>query len=291
MGDISGCKGYVEQLPKGDPETMINHACLLFKEEKYEEACLLYSEASKIVGFRAELNYDISLCYYMLKQYEPALKNIADIIERGIRDHPDLGVGAGLDGVDIRSVGNSQLLHDTYLIEAFNLKAAIEYNLKNYDAAKEALMDMPPRQEFELDQVTLHNQALMNMTDDPSAGFEKLGFLLQQVPCPRETFGNLLLLYIKYDYIDSAADILAENLQIASSTLSPYLYDFLDATLMKNASPEEAYKKFDDLANMHIDILRKLTKQVQEARVNHDEDLIKKVVVEYDEAVERYHLC
>jgi tetratricopeptide repeat protein 30 len=82
---------------------------------------------------------------------------------------------------------------------------------------------MPPRQEFELDQVTLHNQALMNMNQDPSGGFEKLGFLLQQSPCPPETFGNLLLLYVKYDYVDSAADLLAENLTIASSTLTPVI--------------------------------------------------------------------
>ena len=80
---------------------------------------------------------------------------------------------------------------------------------------------MPPRQEHELDQVTLHNQALMNMQEDPAGGFEKLGFLLQQAPCPPETFGNILLLYVKYEYLDSAADLLAENLGIASSTLSP----------------------------------------------------------------------
>jgi tetratricopeptide repeat protein 30 len=44
------------------------------------------------------------------------------------------------------------------LIEAFNLKAAIEYVLKNAEAAREALTDMPPRSEDELDAVTLHNQ-------------------------------------------------------------------------------------------------------------------------------------
>ena len=43
------------------------------------------------------------------------------------------------------------------MIEAFNLKAAIEYSIKNYDAAKEALVDMPPREEDELDPVTLMN--------------------------------------------------------------------------------------------------------------------------------------
>jgi tetratricopeptide repeat protein 30 len=58
----------------------------------------------------------------------------------------------------VRSVGNTLTLHETALIEAFNLKAAIEYVLKNAEAAREALTDMPPRSEDELDAVTLHNQ-------------------------------------------------------------------------------------------------------------------------------------
>ena len=63
-------------------------------------------------------------------------------------------------------------------MEAFNLKAAIEYVMKNFDATKEALTDMPPRGEEELDPVTLHNTGLMNMDTDPSGGFRKLNFLL-----------------------------------------------------------------------------------------------------------------
>ena len=39
------------------------------------------------------------------------------------------------------------------------MKAAIEYVMKNIEAAKEALSDMPPRGEEELDPVSLHNQA------------------------------------------------------------------------------------------------------------------------------------
>ena len=58
---------------------------------------------------------------------------------------------------------------------------------------------MPPRGEEELDAVTLHNQALMNMDNDATQGFEKLQFLLQQNPFPPETFGNLLILYVKYE--------------------------------------------------------------------------------------------
>lgn len=59
----------------------------------------------------------------------------ADIIERGIREHPELSVGMATEGIEVRSVGNTLTLHDTALIEAFNLKAAIEYQLKNCKCA------------------------------------------------------------------------------------------------------------------------------------------------------------
>ena len=89
---------------------------------------------------------------------------------------------------------------------------------KSYDFLRENskfsmywLMFCIYRSEDELDAVTLHNQALMNMDAKPTEGFEKLQFLLQQNPFPPETFGNLLLLYCKYEYYDLAADVLAEN--------------------------------------------------------------------------------
>lgn len=82
-------------------------------------------------GFQAHLAYNLALCRYRLKQYSQALKHIADIIERGIRDHPELSVGMATEGIDVRSVGNTRTLHETALVEAFNLKAAIEYDLRN----------------------------------------------------------------------------------------------------------------------------------------------------------------
>ena len=96
-------------------------------------------------------SYNIALCFYQLRQYAQALKHIADIIERGIKEHPELSVGLTTEGIDVRSVGNTHLLHQTALIEAFNLKAAIEYQLRNLEAASEAMTDMPPRAEEELD--------------------------------------------------------------------------------------------------------------------------------------------
>ncbi|KAI8492712.1 Tetratricopeptide repeat protein 30A [Branchiostoma belcheri] len=299
--DLSGAKSLVEQGPSEDPDTDINLGCLLYKEGRYEEACQKFTTAMQILGYKADLSYNIALCYYSMRQYAPALKHIADIIERGIRDHPELSVGMTTEGIDVRSVGNTLILHETALIEAFNLKAAIEHQLKNLsapageaairihdEAAKEALTDMPPRAEEELDPVTLHNQALMNMDNNPTQGFEKLQFLLQQNPFPPETFGNLLLLYIKYEYYDLAADVLAENAHLTYKYLSPTLYDFMDAVITCQTAPEEAYRKLDEMASKQTDQLRKLTKQVQEARQNHDDESVKKTVNEYDEALERY---
>jgi tetratricopeptide repeat protein 30 len=196
--DVPAARGLVEQFPADDPDSDVNLGCLLYKDGLYEEASAKFSTAMRVLGYNPHLSYSIALCYYQMKQYAVSLKHIADIIEKGIRDYPELSVGVTTEGIDVRSVGNTALLHETALVEAFNLKAAIEYQLKNYEAAREALTDMPPRSEEELDSVTLHNHALMHMDEQPTQGFEKLQFLLQQNPCPPETFGNVLLLYCKY---------------------------------------------------------------------------------------------
>jgi len=288
LDELPACKALLDQCLPDDPDTIICTAAINYKEEKFEEAVKLYQEAMNTLGYQADLAYNIALCYYKMKQFGPALKNIAEIIERGVREHPELSVGSNTDGIDVRSVGNSAVLRETCLIEAFNLKAAIEFNMKNMDAAKEALSDMPPRSEEELDPVSLHNQALIHMDDDPTAGFRKLNFLLSTPPFPPETFGNLLLLHCKYEYYDLAADILAENSHLTYKFLTPELYEYLDATIMVQTSPEEAYRKYDDLTNKHIENLRKLTKSIQDARMSKDNEAIKNSLKEYDEALERY---
>ncbi len=45
--------------------------------------------------------------------------------------------------------------------------------------------------------------------------------------------------------------------------LSPHLYDFLEALITQQTSPEEAYRKFDAIASRHTEQLRKCTKQVR----------------------------
>ncbi|XP_061761633.1 intraflagellar transport protein 70A isoform X2 [Nerophis ophidion] len=286
--NYSAAKSLVEQLPQEDPDYVYNMGCLLYQDANYEDACKKFTSAMQVLGYVPALSYNVALCYYRMSNYAQALKYIGEIIERGIREHPELSVGLTTEGIDVRSVGNTLVLHQTALIEAFNLKAAIEYQLKKLKGAQEALTDMPPRSEEELDTVTLHNQALLNMDSKPSQGFEKLAFLLQQPSFPPVTFGNLLLLYCKHEYFDLAADVLAENAHLTYKLLSPYEYEFLDALLTCQTAPEEAFRKFDDMIGKMTEKLRKLAKQLQDAKAVRDDEGQKKALHEYDTMQEKY---
>ncbi|XP_061906275.1 intraflagellar transport protein 70A [Entelurus aequoreus] len=286
--NYSAAKSLVEQLPQEDPDYVYNMGCLLYQDANYEDACKKFTSAMQVLGYVPALSYNVALCYYKMSNYAQALKYIGEIIERGIREHPELSVGLTTEGIDVRSVGNTLVLHQTALIEAFNLKAAIEYQLKKLKGAQEALTDMPPRSEEELDTVTLHNQALLNMDSKPSQGFEKLAFLLQQPSFPPVTFGNLLLLYCKHEYFDLAADVLAENAHLTYKLLSPYEYEFLDALLTCQTAPEEAFRKFDDMIGKMTEKLRKLAKQLQDAKAVRDDEGQKKALHEYDTMQEKY---
>ncbi|VDO45315.1 unnamed protein product, partial [Onchocerca flexuosa] len=250
----------VEKYAADDPDSDINLACLEYKEGNYEKALERFSSATQLHGYQPCLVYSLALCHYQMHNYSQALKFIADIIDRGVQDHPaELSIGMATEGMEVSSVGNTRLLHETSLVEACNLKAAIEYNLKNLSAASEALTDMPPRLEEELDPVTLHNQALINMDNNPSDG--------NQNPFPPETFSNLLLLFCKYEYYDLAADVLAENADLTYKYLTQYMYDYIDAVITQQTAPMDAYNKFEAIGNEHINELRKLTKRINKRNV------------------------
>ncbi|XP_043955883.1 tetratricopeptide repeat protein 30A isoform X1 [Gambusia affinis] len=287
--DYSAAKLLLEQLPPDDPDYIYNMGCLLYQDGKYEEASKKFMTAMQMLGYVPALSYNIALTYYSMKNYPQAVKYITEIIDRGMREHPELDVGVRTEGFDVHSVGNTLVLHQSALIEAFNLKAAIEYQMKNGKAAQEALTDMPPRSEEELDPVTLHNQALVNMELKPSEGFEKMAFLLQQPSFPRVTFGNLLLLYCKHEYFDLAADVLAENAHLTYKFLSPYMYEFLDALLTCQTAPEEAFRKFEEMNSKLTEQLRKLAKQVvQDTRHIRDDESQSKTLHDYDMMQEKY---
>ncbi|TPX30610.1 hypothetical protein SmJEL517_g05847 [Synchytrium microbalum] len=285
--DLSGCKSILDQCSPDDVDTMINTACLIYKEGKVADALAMYQTALKMTGFQADLTYYLALCHYCLQQFDAALKCLGEIVEKGIKEHPELNVGMAHEAVELRSVGNSQTLHETCLVEAFNLKATILFDSRDFEGAREALQDMPPRLEHELDAVTLHNLALAHMEQDATGGFEKLSFLINNgTTCPPETFENLLLLYCKFEYYDLAADLLAQGSSIG--VVDPYVQEFLEAAALRRSAPDEAYRRFDDMGARHLEALRKVAKNVADARAKHDDAAVKKLVREYDEGVDRY---
>ena len=257
-----------------DPDVLINEACVQFKEFNYEAARIGFQNALNISG-ATKLRYNIALCYFKQKQYAQSLRQIAEIIERGMRDHPELAIGSRSPGrYSSSSVGNSIVLQDACLIEAFNLKFAIEFIMRNFSVCQDVMLEMPPRMESELDPVTLTNIALINCSssvysnqliypqtskkeDDGQqlsestssssveSSFHKLAYLLQNPPFPPETFQNLILLHLHHGHHNLAADVLAENSALCYSLLSSDLFDFFDAIVLSQASPQESFNRFD----------------------------------------------
>lgn len=59
---------------------------------------------------------------------------------------------------------------------------------------------------------------------------------------------------------------MAENASFTYKYLTPYLYDYLDAVITMQTNPEDAYKKFDEMANKYTDTLRKMNKSITDSK-------------------------
>jgi tetratricopeptide repeat protein 30 len=86
--DLTSCKAHLDQCRADDPDTIVGIGAVMYKEGDYEGARSRFTEAMNVLGYQAELAYNIALCHYRMKQLGPAMKYIADIIEKGVREHP-----------------------------------------------------------------------------------------------------------------------------------------------------------------------------------------------------------
>lgn len=304
------------------------------------------------INYQLDLAYNIALCEFNDKNYASSMQIVHEIIDTNLRLHPELGIGtatellqqqiltnsmsnnpnestsilSNLNNLELRSVGNSSSLKESCLIEAHNLKAAIEYELYVHEPAKvlhqyqhnlqlqqanelnnqhdhlqaamDALTDMPYRTESELDVITLHNQALIFIHQDPASSFKKLSFLLANPPYPNSTFLNLLHLYCHYKHYDLVAELLAANSNLVLKYLTQEEFDYFEACVLLTTSVDEAYLKFDILSNKYIERLRNLTKQIQDVRLNRDgrsgsneetnHNLLKSLLLKYDEEINAF---
>ncbi|KAJ7534030.1 hypothetical protein O6H91_13G076100 [Diphasiastrum complanatum] len=232
-GDFAGSRFLLEQIADESFDAMINLGCCLYKDGDYQGAYAKFSDAMNALGFQPDLAYNKALCLYSLRHSDSALKNLEDIFEYGVREHPELGVGSHMEGMEPFTVGNSQTLKDSALVEAFNLK---------------------------------------------------------NPPFPPELSGNLLLLYCKpsHAFLDLAADLIAEHSNTIFKSISQDLYDFVNAMILTQTSQEDAYLKFNELASHHTEVLRHLTKQMEDTRVSCYQDTQKRALADYSDALEKY---
>lgn len=271
--------------------TLNDEGCLLYQANVFDDALERFMAALQSGGFNPLIAYNAAMCHYRRKENVQALNYIAEIVERGIRNYPELGIGAQIENEGgARSVGNPPSLALSGLAQALNLKAAIEYHEGNMDGAREALMDLPPRSEPELDPVTLHNLALTDTTGGIGTSLRRLAFLLEIGPptCPAETFANILLLCCKHEMYDTAADMLAEHAHLTYKYLSTYLYDLLDAIITVQTSREEADQKLGKLSSRCVTRLRSLTTKIQENRTSGNDTVVKNILREYEEELENF---
>ncbi|VDL73447.1 unnamed protein product [Nippostrongylus brasiliensis] len=261
------------QLFPNFPEYKVYHAQSLYNAFMLPEALQVVStiEEEHLLG-------DVVKLESAIKYREEDMNNARILVEQYPPDDPDTEMN--LACLDYKEGDYTKALERFnnatsvmgYQPELAYAIALCHYRKKEYQQALkfindiEALTDMPPRAEEELDAVTLHNQALIGIDTNPADGFAKLQFLLSQNPFPPETFANLLLLYCKYEY----------------------QYDYLDALISLQTSPDEAYAKFDAMANEQMNELRSLTKRVQEIRQGNDENTARKAVEAFDETLELY---
>ena len=283
--DVQSSKSILAENDQEDMDVMLDQACVLYKEDRFELALEKYLDVKRVHGFIPEVAYCIALCYYRMNKFSEAVQMIAELKSQAAREHPELLRSLAGDSVDFDAQGLIQKAKDAFLVEGLNLMSALEYDQRHFKEARDVLRELPKRNEEELDPVTLHNTALVSMEDDPSSAFNKLSFLLQQQPSPPETFRNLLLGYCKFEYYALAADLLAENSELAMKTMGQPMMDFLDAYLLCATSKEEAYRKFDELCKANADILRRLVREVDVARKTHDDVQEMSLIVQFEAAV------
>ncbi len=54
-------------MPPDSAEAVVAQGCMLYKEEKFEEAKNKFQEALNLTGYQCDIAYNIALCYYKLK--------------------------------------------------------------------------------------------------------------------------------------------------------------------------------------------------------------------------------
>ena len=85
--------------------------------------------------------------------------------------------------------------------------------------AQTALSSIPPRNEEDIDMVTLHNKAVLGAEVEPVESIAALTHIVTQPFYPKEALANLVTLYFREQQFDIAADFMAENIEVCFTQL------------------------------------------------------------------------
>jgi len=115
-----------------------------------------------------------------------------------------------------------------------------------------------------------------------------LQFLISTAVFPPETFPNLIVLYLKYDLLHHAADVIAQNHEIARRYLETYLKNFFEAKALLENDPKESFRMLESILSSEGEAMRAISRRMREARKNHDDAVKQRIIHEFDAALERY---
>eukprot|EP00826_Nyctotherus_ovalis_P012245 TRINITY_DN13219_c0_g3_i7.p1 TRINITY_DN13219_c0_g3~~TRINITY_DN13219_c0_g3_i7.p1 ORF type:complete len:565 (-),score=208.82 TRINITY_DN13219_c0_g3_i7:62-1756(-) len=280
--NYSEAREHLKKVGKKDVSGVINEGCILFKEKKFGEALKKFREGKKmLVGYHSQLYYNIALCHYRMEEYEEALKYIKIIVQKS------------REAVSKQSVGeeekcNEKLAHEVKhsgMIEALNLRAAIEYERGNAEKAKKILKDLSStlsKSGLQKDPTTYHNEAIVGVNDNCAESISKLNELLNDSEAPPETFQNLIHLYCKYRFFDFASDMLKTKPQLASKYIKPDEHEYIKALIQEEKDPELAIKQYDGIIKSYTKKLDKLAKKLEQSGGDSSKSIAneKKAIVE-----------
>lgn len=253
-------------------QKLVLEGCQLYRNKAYSKAKSKFQEAAAFVGWRPYLLYNSTVCDYQLGNFRAASAAMDQLIGKVPRDITIL-----VDGF----VSNSEALKNSCLIEAFNLKAASHFKLGNLSSCADCIGSMPPRLEEDLDPVSLHNSAVFSAQGNPAEAIKKLDHLLTLSSKPTETIANFVLICLRSDAFDLAADALGTHPELAAQLSADFL-DFSEAVVLCLSSPEDANRKLSDLSRKIEAQLAKAAAAIQDARGSHGPEDLRKKVAGYD---------
>ena len=253
-------------------QKLVLEGCQLYRDKSFSKAKAKFQEAAAFVGWKPYLVYNTAVCDYQLGNFTVAVASMDQLISKVPKD-----IIITRDGL----INSSEALKNSCIVEAFNLNAAANFKLGDVAICREILSSMPKRSEEELDAVTLHNQAIFSAFENPSEAVSKLDHLLTLESKPSETLANFLIICLRVNSFDLAADALGTYPGLASQLSLDFL-DFSEAVVLCVSAPEDATRKLSDLSRKLESQLAKAAAAIQDSRGSHNPDELRNKVAAYD---------